>query len=122
MSLLIFAGKVVVCSGLLYAYYALVLRNNPFHRYNRYYLLGLLCISVLLPLLQLPVQTADPASSPVWSSLKSFSVVSWEEAVVLTAHRHTVSSWWNVQTVAWGIYLTGCLMATLPLLSTLLYV
>jgi hypothetical protein len=30
--------KVIICSGILYGYYLLALRNRIFHHWNRYYL------------------------------------------------------------------------------------
>jgi len=52
--LLSYLLKVMVCSGILYAYYHLALRNNRFHQWNRYYLLLATLLSLTLPLLQLP--------------------------------------------------------------------
>ncbi|SHL91481.1 M56 family metallopeptidase [Chitinophaga sp. CF418] len=54
--------KMLVCSGVLYGYYALALKNNPFHRWNRGYLLLATVTSILLPLLQFSlVSAAAPA-------------------------------------------------------------
>ena len=45
----LYGTKMILISGLLYGYYALFLRNAPFHRYNRAYLLGI-TITSLIPL------------------------------------------------------------------------
>jgi TonB family protein len=45
--------KTVLVAGLLYTYYRLFLRNRSFHLYNRYYLLSVPVVSLLLPALQL---------------------------------------------------------------------
>ena len=45
--------KVIICSGILYGYYWLLLRNKIFHGYNRFYLLATVLLSLLLPLLQI---------------------------------------------------------------------
>ena len=45
--------KVIICSGILYGYYWLLLRNKIFHVYNRFYLLATVLLSLLLPLLQI---------------------------------------------------------------------
>ncbi len=37
--LLAYLAKVIICSGILYAYYHIALRNNRFHQWNRFYLL-----------------------------------------------------------------------------------
>ena len=45
--------KVFICSGILFGYYWFVLRNKIFHRYNRFYLLAAISLSLLLPLLKI---------------------------------------------------------------------
>lgn len=54
--------KMGLCSGVLYGYYHLALRNRVFHRYNRFYLLAAVVFSLLFPLVPLPVSfsTAPP--------------------------------------------------------------
>ena len=47
--------KMILCSGILYAYYFWVQRNQKMHDFNRYYLLGSLGISLLLPLFSFTV-------------------------------------------------------------------
>lgn len=47
--------KVIICSGILYGYYLLALRNRIFHHWNRYYLLATILLSLLLPLISIPV-------------------------------------------------------------------
>ncbi len=47
--------KVIVCSGILYAYYHLALRNNRFHQWNRFYLLAITVLSLAVPLLRIPL-------------------------------------------------------------------
>ena len=45
--------KVLVCSGLFYAYYYFVLRNKKINRHNRYYLLSAAILSWIIPLLKI---------------------------------------------------------------------
>ena len=45
--------KVIICSGILVGYYWFFLRNKIFHRYNRFYLLAAMSLSLLLPLLKI---------------------------------------------------------------------
>jgi hypothetical protein len=49
---------VIICSGILYGYYHIVLRNKKFHLYNRYYLLIASVISIIIPFLNIPVHFA----------------------------------------------------------------
>ncbi|MBW8685087.1 M56 family metallopeptidase [Chitinophaga rhizophila] len=62
-ALLPYAIKVLVCSGILYAYYALALKNNPFHRWNRGFILLAVIASLLIPALQFSVQAAPAAAN-----------------------------------------------------------
>jgi len=47
--------KITLHSGLLYIYYALFLRNKPFHQFNRLFLLSIPVLSVLIPFIPLPM-------------------------------------------------------------------
>lgn len=51
--ILIYVLKSTVVTAILYAYYLLALRDNKFHYYNRFYLLGILLLSLIIPLLDL---------------------------------------------------------------------
>ncbi len=51
--------KVTLASGLLFAYYFLLLRDSTFHRYNRFYLVSATVISFLLPLLKVDYFTVE---------------------------------------------------------------
>ena len=59
----IYLSKVTLCSGFLYLYYLLVLKNRQFHQYNRFYLLLIASISWLVPLIKIDLsQQAIPAA------------------------------------------------------------
>jgi len=45
--------QVLVCSAVLMVYYLLVLRNKKFHKYNRFYLLGVAIVSWIVPLIKI---------------------------------------------------------------------
>lgn len=47
--------KVVICSGILYGYYRLALHNKIFHRWNRFYLLGAVIMSLAFPLITISI-------------------------------------------------------------------
>lgn len=53
--LLAYLAKVIICSGILYAYYHIALRNNRFHQWNRFYLLLCTLLSLVVPLLRIPI-------------------------------------------------------------------
>ncbi|MBL7740142.1 MAG: energy transducer TonB [Chitinophagaceae bacterium] len=64
--LLFYILQVVVCSGLLYGYYHLFLRNKRFHQYNRHYLLAIAVISIFVPFLNIPVYFNAEQTAPLW--------------------------------------------------------
>jgi len=68
-----------ICSGMLYGYYHFFLRNKRLHQYNRFYLLGTVLLSLLLPLLNIPVYftDADKESSVVLNTLIDLSPASF---------------------------------------------
>ena len=50
-----FLFKVILCSGILFGYYHLFLRNKVYHAYNRYYLLCAVLLSLTVPFLQFDI-------------------------------------------------------------------
>ncbi len=56
--------KVFICSAILYSYYWLALRDKAFHYWNRFYLLGAVSLSIILPLLKIPV-AVDRTDTPI---------------------------------------------------------
>lgn len=57
-----YAIKMLLCSGILYGYYALVLKNNSFHRWNRAFILLAVIASLLIPTLQFAINTTPTPS------------------------------------------------------------
>lgn len=47
--------QMLFCSAMLFAYYRLFLYNEQFHKWNRFYLIAAILISVVTPLLNIPV-------------------------------------------------------------------
>jgi hypothetical protein len=52
-TILLYFGKVILCSGVMFLYYQLSLKDKTFHHYNRFYLLSAILISLLLPLIKI---------------------------------------------------------------------
>ncbi|MFT4093298.1 MAG: M56 family metallopeptidase [Niabella sp.] len=59
--------QMIACSGILYAYYHFFLRNEKFHQYNRFYLLSAIVLSLLLPLLKIPVEVHEADKNPIYA-------------------------------------------------------
>ncbi|WP_426478868.1 M56 family metallopeptidase [Chryseobacterium sp. CBSDS_008] len=51
-AILLYFGKIILCSGVTFLYYQLSLKDKTFHHYNRFYLLAAILISLLLPLIK----------------------------------------------------------------------
>ncbi|SFI66356.1 BlaR1 peptidase M56 [Kaistella treverensis] len=59
MEILMYSGKVILTSGVLFFYYQLFLKDKTFHHYNRFYLLAAVVISMILPLLKVSYFTLE---------------------------------------------------------------
>ena len=77
--------QVIGASALLYLYYHLALRNKKFHQYNRFYLLGAMLLSVLIPFLNIPVYftTQETHTSIVLRTLTVISGPAVDEGTVV---------------------------------------
>jgi len=53
--MMLYIGKLIACSGLLYLIYWSILRNQKLLLFNRCYLLGIIPLSVIIPLVQIAV-------------------------------------------------------------------
>jgi beta-lactamase regulating signal transducer with metallopeptidase domain len=56
---LLYLGKVIICSAVMFAYYLLFLKDKTFHHYNRFYLLLSVIISLVLPLIKVSYFTIE---------------------------------------------------------------
>ncbi len=85
--------KVIICSGILFGYYWLLLRNKIFHQYNRFYLLVSIVLSLLAPLLQINI-LHNPGTTA--SAIKLLQVVNnnneYLDEIVLVAHKNNFTA------------------------------
>ncbi|SFI53710.1 M56 family metallopeptidase [Halpernia frigidisoli] len=58
-TLLIYFGKMILCSGVMFGYYFVFLKDKTFHHYNRFYLLSILFLSIFLPLIKIDYFTIE---------------------------------------------------------------
>lgn len=73
--------KMLLCSGLLYAYYRAALYNERFHQWNRFYLLGAVILSIVLPLVEIPL----PGSANASPIVVVMDILPWNNAVTYTS-------------------------------------
>lgn len=73
---IVYCIKMTACSGLLFLYYVLALRNRKINGFNRFFLLASASLSVLLPLVKIPVQwTGDAtAANPISQALQAITI------------------------------------------------
>jgi TonB family protein len=96
MTILIYLFKTLLISGLLFSYYSLFLKNRPFHSFNRYFLLSIPVLSLLLPVFHFNLPSFwnhNTSVSPIL--LLNVSQGKLEEAVTVYANQHgrSVFSW-----------------------------
>ncbi|MEO6540576.1 MAG: M56 family metallopeptidase, partial [Ferruginibacter sp.] len=83
--------KVIICSGILFGYYWLFLRNKIFHQYNRFYMLTAMALSLLLPLLKISFWQMDAGQNQAIRVLQAVSVGDeYMSNMVITSHK---SNW-----------------------------
>ena len=79
-----YLSKLILCSGLLFLYYQLALKNKLFHAWNRFYLLGAVILSLLIPLWQLPLIHVEEKSA---KAIQLLTVIHSADAYVEEAYR-----------------------------------
>ncbi|MEO6721464.1 MAG: N-acetylmuramoyl-L-alanine amidase [Ferruginibacter sp.] len=86
--------KVIICSGILFGYYWLALRNKIFHQYNRFYLLASIVLSLLLPLITINIWHNAGADKP--QAIKILQVVTssseYLDEIVITARHNSFTT------------------------------
>ncbi|MGN6803538.1 MAG: N-acetylmuramoyl-L-alanine amidase [Ginsengibacter sp.] len=93
--------KVIICSGILTAYYFLALRNKAFHRWNRFFLLATVVLSLIVPLMKINIFQPAEDKGTVVQLLQTISY--GDEAVVEYSRNNSFQL--STQTVTEGIYL-----------------
>lgn len=101
--LLAYLAKVIICSGILYGYYHLALRNNRFHQWNRYYLLLSTVLSLVVPLIRIPLSFTPAETQGIY--VYTSQVVSLREQVFTPSEAAPSAS------LNWAFWLYGGIIA-----------
>ena len=128
MTILLYCVKLILVSGLLFGYYILFLRNRPFHRYNRLFLLLTTALAIVAPLvvisLSLPVSTEKGIS--LARTLQVISAGDWNESEGAGPGAAANASWRSLSGYAGLlsglIYGIGVLAGSFFLLQSLRYI
>lgn len=88
--------KVAICSGILFLYYYIALRNKVFHQWNRFYLLLAVIISLIVPIVQITIMHRIEEQSS--KTIQLLQVVQspndfLEEVIITTHHSITMAQW-----------------------------
>jgi len=114
-ALLPYLFKVVLCSATLMAYYYLALRNKLFHQWNRFYLLAVVFLSLLVPCFSFTIAHAPAeVGSPVFQLLQVVTVNGPFEKPVL----EQPDTFWKMYGV-WMAYASVSLLLFIGLLLSL---
>src|SRR5450432_107288 len=122
--ILLYFARVILISGLLFGYYQLCLRNAPFHGYNRFYLLGITILSLLLPVVPLPAGDLFGGSSHGANTgiLHAITTGNWGETVDPGGHPSILPPFPGIQDLLIGGYLLISLFFVIVLGRSLLYI
>jgi TonB-dependent SusC/RagA subfamily outer membrane receptor len=85
--------KVIVCSGVLLGYYWLALRNKIYHQYNRFYLLAVVVLSLLLPVIKINFWQSDTTEQP--AAINILQAVSNADVYVDELVQNDIPTFWN---------------------------
>ena len=94
-TIFLYFGKMILVSAVMSAYYLLFLRDKTFHHYNRFYLLGTMVLSLLLPLLKVEYFTIE-TDSRILLLLNQFNQNSAQEV-------ENTFNFWNFGALILGI-------------------
>jgi N-acetylmuramoyl-L-alanine amidase len=111
-SILLYLLKTIACSGILFAYYQTALCNRSFHRWNRYFLLATVVISIVLPLISVNINIQS-----AFTITEEVTLLQVGEPGNMSGHDEiaTATTFFNWNNLAILIYLviTGFLIAAL---------
>ncbi|MEO8819499.1 MAG: N-acetylmuramoyl-L-alanine amidase [Ginsengibacter sp.] len=93
--------KVIICSGILCGYYFLALRNKAFHRWNRFYILASVVISLLVPIMKI---NFFPKPEEKGTVVQMLQTISYGDEVVVEYSRNN-SFELTTQNITEGFYL-----------------
>ena len=116
--------KMMACSGILFGYYWLFLRNKRFHHYNRFYLLGASGLSIILPFMKIPIflEPNTVTGQIVYGSLDIISTAYWENGIDEKSSTNLFSYWFTFQNGLYVLYGVGVFTLLYFLLRSLYYI
>lgn len=117
--------KILACSGILYGYYWLFLRNKKFHHYNRFFLLSIIVISLVFPFISIPIQFHPSEQRPAsfYQVVQTLSVNEWEnEDAVVDSEEPSLADYFTLENTILLMLALGIVWMLIRLFSSLNYV
>lgn len=109
--------QVVFCSAIMMGYYWLVLRDNKFHQYNRFYLLAIAVLSWLVPLIKIQWNDNNYAGdAPIYYLLSAVATNNTELETSFSQHWYSISWQRGLQL----LYIGGALLLFISLIVSLI--
>ena len=97
--------KTTICSAVFFGYYWLLLRNKVFHGYNRFYLLVIIILSIILPMCEINI--IQQPIAPSNAAIQILQVVTNTDAYVdemIVGHKQkNVFSVYNIIAFAYSV-------------------
>lgn len=123
MTYLMYPAKVFLCSGILLGYYWLFLRNRRFHHYNRFYLIGSLLLSVILPLFKIPVwyRPESTVNQVVFQTIDVLTT-NYGETEGPVNNIQIVNNLFTVENSLYAAYIAGIIVLLWMLVRSVLYI
>ena len=99
--------KVIICSGILFGYYYIALRNKIFHRWNRFYLLASVILALAVPLMKINI--FQPASADKGTVVKMLQTISSGDDIIIE-YSKSGGFHFNYENIIWLFYFTGVIV------------
>ena len=119
---LLYFIQVIISSGILYGFYHFVLRNTLFHKYNRYYLLASVLLSVFVPFLNIPIYFSgnNHTTNGIVNTIFYFGMDQGKEVVVSINKSMTKVDGFNWSQILLIAYIFITLLAFLRMIVSLI--
>jgi TonB family protein len=109
--ILLYLLKMLLCSGILYGYYRVALYNERFHQWNRFYLLAAMLLSVVVPLVEIPLIAEEQPQGLIYVIETLPATIVAKAGPIITTEQIIWAAVMLVSIIlllrlAWGLYFT----------------
>jgi len=122
MTALLFLTKMVVCSGLLFTYYHFFLRNQNHHKFNRFYLLLSVVISIVVPFVKIPLTFSSQEAQPVLYKTLQVVATNYGESDGILPGSNAAHGLINLETAMYLLYSLVCMVLLYRLVKAIMHI